>query len=1021
MIDIRDFASITGFDDGIEAYVQGAGTMTVQANGDITGGAGLGSAGVYTRAVTGATLIDANGNITGNSWAGVDAVSVGGNISVTGNGNLTSTGTGGISNETDGVKASAAGGDVAITGNGIISGADDGIEAYTTLAGTMTVQNNGDITGGAGVGSAGVYTLVGTGATLINGNGNITGNSWSGVNAASLGGNISITSNGDLTSTGIGGINNTTDGVLVNAAGGNVAITDNGIISGADDGIEAYTVGTGSITVDSNGNIDGTTAANNSSGVYAQAAAGAVAITNNGTIDGFGWNAIDVLTTSGNISVQNNGDITGAAAGAYDGILAVSGTGEVNIGGVKTGEVDIGGVKTDIFSTNGEIFGNYDGIGVSTAGKITIVVDENVTGQTHDGIWINSALNTSAANTIKILDTATVSGATVGNYLASGIALDIGAGTMVVDNFGTVTTHLDDGLSGTAGGTGVWANTGTNTVNNKSGGEIIGGLSVANGVQFTLNNEAGGLWIPSLHNFVTSPADINNAGNIELRAGKTVLDNGVTGADMHNLATGVIDMTYNGTSPLATDSLFVNDLSSAAGSKVQYNVNFTVANNTGTENAVATDQTTGTGGLGTADTIVFSGVHTASGGIVDLSMVGTAAVASSGSIALINQFGFPVTGSAVSDDPGLGGMASILANESAGYSFLVDPSTGAVIYKLVDDPVSGGLYLQWAPNITAESMGAFAGGNLSDASTSGSRIAGAAASGGVGGAGAGGGGAASQIGDIAAANSYGQAGASGGAVCGDGSRTTAWAAGDGASTNYDGGSEGDTANGSFGVDYDLSSDACGRFAIGAFGTIGHASSSFASGSSETDSLGAGAYARVAGGNGLYGLGLVLVGQGETEMTNAVFGSTATQDSTGVLGLVALGYSTRMSDTSALDMRAYASQAVISGDSFTDSVGVPNDGSEADITTVGLQATLSADLSEATTAFIGAGVRHVMMNQTINAPGTSISGKAEADYANLELGLRHLLADNVTLSAAGTGDFSKTSKSWGGKLGLAIKF
>ena len=228
-------------------------------------------------------------------------------------------------------------------------------------------------------------------------------------------------------------------------------------------------------------------------------------------------------------------------------------------------------------------------------------------------------------------------------------------------------------------------------------------------------------------------------------------------------------------------------------------------------------------------------------------------------------------------------------------------------------------------------------------------------------------------------------------------------------------------NSAMGLDFDVTPDACGQVAVGAFGSFGSTATSFNSGSSETDSKGFGTYARFAPGNGLYATTLVAANWGDTDMTNNVFGSTASQNSVGLMVNGSVGYATALGDGASFDIHAFASRAWIDGDGFTDSAGIVVDGSEADITAIGVVATLSYDISEATSTFLSGGVRHVTMEQSMTAFGIEVSGKAKADYASVEAGLRYKLTDNAALSFSGTGDFSKDSESWGGRLGLAIKF
>ncbi len=1009
LVDDKGKIDVSGLNGGIKAgsnaiyAISTTGDQTYEVIGPIESTLGYG---IAASSLTGDITADGKG--ASSIKAAIDGVYLN-TVSLTaGLGNITVQNYTEIKGGNNGVTANFGTGgtlgDVLVTNNGDISGTiRNGIETYTF--GNTTITGNG-LVDGAINGIAANFAWASPGDVLIDQQKNVTGGgTGSGIVAGSGVGDIDITATAETKGgTGIWAVS--TLGGNVSADGGGTGKLTGTTVDGIRINTSSAVAGSGLATVENF--TAGISGLNN--GVTVNFATGGtlgdVSVINNGDIKGDTRNGIETYTF-GNTTITGNGEVNGAINGiaanfawASPGDVLIDQQKNVTGGGTGSGIVAGSGVG-DIDITAGGITKGGTGIWAlaSLGGDVSITVNNHVIGTTLDGILSST---TTGNQTIKIDSPAVVEG------LVYGLVTSTTGGIATTNNTGIIQNTQDAlGASSTAGFQAVWLGTGNNILNNNAGGKVIGGITDSSIGVF--NNNAGGIWIPSLLNAQTAVSTNNNAGIINVRQGATV-GVGVT----NNLSGGLVDLTYGGTSPLATDYFYTYDYNAASGSISKFNVDFTLANGLGTE-ALADDHSSN--GLGTADTIgSIANPTPGAGAKISLVNVGAPGVATSGSIALI----LPGAGPAGMVDPTLAGLPTLVQSSNYVFDAGSDPSSGAVKVVLQEDAF-GGVHLRWAPNITAESLGGFAGGTLGDADSAGASIAGAAAAGGVGGAGAGGGAAGSQIGDIAASNAFNQSGPSGGSVCGDGSRKTAWIGGDGASTDFDGGGSGSSINGAFGLDYDLSQDACGRFAIGGFGTIGHGTSSFASGSSNTDSLGAGAYARFSAGQGLYGLGLVAIGSGDTEMTNNVFGSTAKQNSTGLMGMAAIGYATRMTDTSSFDMRGYVSQTSVDGDGFTDSAGIVVSGSKANFTTVGAEAKVSVDLTQDTTAFLGAGIRHVSIDQSMTAFGITVAGSTSADFANIEAGLRHALADNITVSASATGDFSKSSDSLGAKVGLAIKF
>ena len=876
-------------------------------------------------------------------------------------------------------------GDVLVTNNGDITGTvRNGVETYTF--GNTTITDNGDVTGAIN-GIAANYAWASPGDVTISGNKNITGGgAGSGIVAGTGTGNIDISA-GAITSGGTGIW-------AVSSLGGNV------IADGA---------GTGTLT--------GTTV----DGALVQALGNAT-VSNFATVTG-ARNGIYVLGTGAGTTtdIQGNGLIGGITGTALNGIVVGPTIGATNIGTT---------------ATNGVITGGVNGIWVNgSVGPVAIVVDKDVTGTTLNGII---ATTTTADITIDIGAGATVQG------LLDGVATGTTTGTSTTTNEGIVKNIADTGAADTAGLIAYQAIAGTNVLNNT--GDVIGGITTA-GITTTFNNDASGLWIPSLVNAAAAPTDINNAGTINVRTGNTIGLQATT--TLTNSSGGVIDMTYGGSGAPANakDTLNVLNFTPASGSKIKMNVDFNEANNSGTEGVVDDHSSNG---KGTADTILvwygLGGKATPQAtSVVDMAFVGTAATGTSGSIALVNA----VAGGL--KDPGLGGFATMIA--SSKYVMAADPSTGAVIYKLVEDS-NGGVYLQWAPNVSAASLGAF-GGAVAAASDSGTSGAGAGGSpagisvgsaiasstagfNGVGGlglsGGPSGGGAAGHVADMAAADAmspdqglnYGGGSLKDGGPVASGCNSSrsrgAWVTGEVSRSNYDGGGDGRSDNVSGGIETSLNTEdpGCRKVAVGVFGYHGNSDTSWQNGSSKTDTDGVGAYVRMSSPMGLYGSLLGAVGWSDSDLTNAVYASTASKDATNYMGVATLGIVSRLSAVAYADFRAYVAYGTSNGDGFADSQGIVVDGTNDDVVTVGGSVGLYAAIAPTATAFVRGGVKWAQVDSSITAFGITQSGSVDEVAGSVEAGI-NATADNVSFGASGFGDVSESMTGYGGRAQLGVKF
>ncbi len=739
-------------------------------------------------------------------------------------------------------------------------------------------------------------------------------------------------------------------------------------------------------------------------------------------------------STTGNVDVKT-ADVDALLDGVWTTTTAGSNTVDTSAGGIKSG-VDgvvawtVGG---DVDVKTAKVEGVHDGIWTSSnAGHNNVNSTDDVSATTGWGIYADSTSGdihvdvtggdvSSAYRGIQVVNLSTgnsltdiATGSTV-QGIEYGLLTGTITGLATVNNLGTIKDMADGGGPTDAGldlsGDAIWAYAGNSIINNESGGVITGRVHSNGSTSFTMNNKSGATWNAGtlVNGFGAAGDTVNNAGLINIRngiTGFTALDN------LNNQSGGIIDMQYSGGADDVLNGIV--NFNTMGGSTLKFDVDFAAA-------SFGDDSTSYGGGAG--DTIYTLVANPTGVTNVAINAINRATqnslIATSGSIALVNS-------SAAADlvNPGLGGLATMVASDN--YTMVTDPSTGAVKFNLVED-ADGGVYLQWAPNITASSMAGFTGGAvLGDEATSGASASGATAGLAGMGAGPGSGGVAGSIADAAGASAGNNDGCS---VGKDGQDDTysnasrAWISGTGSSSSFDGGSTGWDIGTAIGIEHDLGSQAgigCGDLAIGLFAAYGQYGSDSASGSTDGSAKGGGVYLKAATKEGFYATGVVGASWSEADMTNSVFGSTATQDSMGYMGSVALGYSAAVSDSFGIDGRVFGTIAHSEGDGFTDSVGIVVDGSSADVRTVGFLLGANADVGGSTTAFVRGGAKWMTVDQEISAFGITVAGTAEVFVKTIEAGIESEIGNGATFSAKAFGDFTDNSDSYGGTLTVAFE-
>lgn len=302
--------------DAVRVQTNTSGVVTVTNNAGFTGN---NSALTVVNTGAGAIVVSGNGNYTSPGSPGIRSLFAlgtgGGNVTVTGNGTVTATNSGAIF-----ASSTGGNGNVSVTRGGAITGLT-GIEADAVGTGTVTVTT---LTGGTITATAGdaIETTAVGGATVVTVGANITA-TGDGVDATSTTGAITVNVTG-------GNITATDDGIDIESTSGalNVTVAAGRTVSGGSNAIEATT--TGLLTVTNNGTLTSTAVGGDA---IAAGTAGSSLINNNAgaTING------DLELTGGVDTVNNRGTLNsfgGSNFGAGNDVLINFTGGVINLDGV---------------------------------------------------------------------------------------------------------------------------------------------------------------------------------------------------------------------------------------------------------------------------------------------------------------------------------------------------------------------------------------------------------------------------------------------------------------------------------------------------------------------------------------------------------------------------------------------------------------------------------------------------------------------------------------------------------------
>jgi hypothetical protein len=460
--------SVHAVGDGVDAFNNGTGLVSVTTTGAITSNTGTG---IVTRAhgAGTTTITTTGGTVTGGAGHGIDAVTTGGGAIVVTTDAVTGTGAG-----RDGISAVSNGGsNITVHTNGVViggAGAGVGINAASSGGGgSVSVTTVGNVSGGIGI----VASSTGAGAVSVldtHVGDTVTGSVGDGVHASSAGSGA-VTVGSSTVSRYAPAVTGATNGIEATGQS-TVSVFAGAAVTGATDtGIRAD-AGTGASTVVANTNVVG-----GLTGIEASATgAGLVSVTNNGTVIGDGAVGISASNTGAGgvlVTVNNNvndasslgkGIVTNSAAGGAININstaltphAVTGLGDathaiidVTSGAAATTTIH-NSANSTITSVNATPAAYGDFAIKGTGGNVVVNNDGRLNGRVNFAalsVGANAAINNTSSQSWHTTGTSTFS---AGNDLVNNtglIATNAGGAATTLD-FGAGTDTLANAASGT--------------------------------------------------------------------------------------------------------------------------------------------------------------------------------------------------------------------------------------------------------------------------------------------------------------------------------------------------------------------------------------------------------------------------------------------------------------------------------------------------------------------------------------------------------------------------------------------
>jgi len=438
-VNVYNYGDIDTGSYGIRAVATSFDNVYVSQSGDINANA----VGIFASAAHGTVTVDSEGDVYSLD-TGIHLLASSSDATATHYGNVTSLGGYGIMVE-------APDGGANLTGAGAVSAYYDGIFVQSTGANdSASVIWSGDVTSQMG---KGVYAYSANSFVTVETNGNISsyGDALFAMTASFAG--ATVEHSGNLTSS-------SGNGVYAYAAGGAVSVdVDDSVINASGYGIFAQTKGAGSdddVTVEFDGTI-----ASSWIGIQAEATAGAVLVTSNGSITAWDHGIWAANTGSQSVTVNQTGSIyadSGHAIYAYtpNGAVTVSASGDLFQSGGTAIYAENKFNAPVVVGITGDIQAGGDGItALSAQGAVTVTMRGDIDA---DGAGIFAQSKASATVTVD----------SIGDMDTGGDAIfaNSSQGIVDVDSIGNLT----------AGGYGIYAvNLGNNVVTVNSTGDIDAG------------------------------------------------------------------------------------------------------------------------------------------------------------------------------------------------------------------------------------------------------------------------------------------------------------------------------------------------------------------------------------------------------------------------------------------------------------------------------------------------------------------------------------------------------------------
>lgn len=347
-----NIASMTGI--GVNAQSQGAGNISVNLSGNISGAVG----GIYAQSAGGDVTVNVTGNVTGGD-AIVAATQGKGAVTVT-------TGPSKITGLTgDGIDALTMDGWATVNvGTGGVIGKRSGVVAVAQGEGSVKVKVHGDVAGGTDYGVAGASNKGSIEIDLDAGK--FVSGGKAGVLMQTRSGVATLNNAGTIKGTDAGA------GVLIDAHDGSAIINNSGIIQGGPDGI-AIGVASGVALVTNTGVLNGKVISNgvttvNNDGIWENAAGSYIDFLKNTGIINMGplGGKVGVLTVTGDASFGPNSYYNARITATGNDVILIGGKATLSGGTVKISAAQDAtlqrGSRYILLRALGGVSGQFDGV-----------------------------------------------------------------------------------------------------------------------------------------------------------------------------------------------------------------------------------------------------------------------------------------------------------------------------------------------------------------------------------------------------------------------------------------------------------------------------------------------------------------------------------------------------------------------------------------------------------------------------------------------------------------------------------